>query len=227
VQAQEAPRATPAPGKKPKEGNFRFWNMLPRTESELLLIKNGAGPDGEPLLTATPGNYYASYIKVPPARYSLKVVRPSDPQTALENFDVLVRSEVYVTFLAHLVNGKPKVEMVDDTFDAATATAGRLTIRQHFPDANVVVTTNTQVTSRNLAPGETQALDGLPLKSIELKMRATLPGGQTQTWATEVDFRTARHASLLVIPDPYGRFRPRVSIDGNPHPGAAAEAVAQ
>lgn len=227
LQAQEPPTATPAPTKKQKEGHFRFWNMLPRTESDLVLIKSGSSPEGEALLTATPGNYYASYIKVLPGRYALKVVRPNDLTTALENFDILVRGDIYVTFLAHVVDGKTKIEMLDDTFDPTVATSGRLTIRQHFPNASVVVTTNTQISSRALLLGETQALDGFPLQPIELKMRATLPGGKTQTWTSEVDFRVARHASLLVIPDPYGRFRPRVSIDGNPNPSATTESAPQ
>ena len=76
------------------------------------------------------------------------------------------------------------------------------------------VTTSSRLASRTLVTGETEALEGFPLQLVALSMRATTGDGKTQTWTSEVDFRRARRASLLIVPDPYGRFRPRVSIDG-------------
>ncbi len=215
----QAPVATPTPdpkSKKPKTGFIRFWNMCAKEQGDLVLVREAGTPEGEPMLYADPGNFYASYVAIPPARYSLKAVRRDEPNTTLQTFDVVLRGDVYVTFLAHMADGKIKVEMVDDTYDPSTAVAGRLTVRQHFPGGRVVVAATSQIKSRSLSEGETEVLDGLPLTSLELNMSATLADGKTQTWSTEVNFRSFRHASLLIIPDPYGRFRPRVTVDGNP-----------
>lgn len=215
VHAQPAtPAPTPAPPKKPKEGYFRFWNMLPRDAGDLVLIHDNGTPDGDPLLFASPMNYHADYLPVPLARYALKIVRRTDLKLAVQTFDVLVRADVHVTFLAQLSGGKLNVEMLDDTYDPEKAIAGRLTIRHFFPAATVQVTSSSQLASRALTPGESQAIEGFPLQPVMLEMRATLANGKTQTWSSEVDFSRARHASLLIVPDPYGRFRPRVSIDG-------------
>jgi hypothetical protein len=217
--AQAPTPATPTPepkAKKPKNGSIRFWNVLPKDQGDLVLIKENGTPEGEALLYADPGNFYASYVPVPPARYSLKVVRRNEPTTALQTFDVLMRGDVYITFIGQMVEGKIKVEMLDDTFDPTTAVAGRLTIRQHFPGIRVVVAATPQMKSRSLSEGETEVLDGLPLKPLEVNMSAVLADGKTQQWSTDVNFKSFRHASLLIIPDPYGRFRPRVTVDGNP-----------
>jgi hypothetical protein len=57
-------------------------------------------------------------------------------------------------------------------------------------------------------------MEGFPAQSVMLKMNAILPDGQKRDWSTEVDFRACRHATLLLALDPYGRFRPRISPDG-------------
>ena len=211
--AQEV--GTPAPAeKKPKHGYIRFWNMLPKGSGPLLLQQKGAAPDAAPIATAEPLNYYASYEPVAPAKYALSVVRAGNTSAPLQQFNLLLRSDVYVTFLAREVNGKPTVEMLDDTYDPAAVTAGRITIRNHFPDAQVTVTGDASIQSRLLSCGDFQVLDGFPLRPVLLEMQAKLPNGKTQRWSAEVDFRSSKRATLLVMADPYGRFRPRVSADG-------------
>ncbi|MEA3210330.1 MAG: hypothetical protein QOE70_3387 [Chthoniobacter sp.] len=220
VPATPAPAAS-TPPRKPRKGYFRFWNMLSKPEGELTLIRNDGSTEGTPLLSAAPNNYYASYLPLPPARYALKVVRRNDPATAIQSFDVTLGSDAYVTFMAHPVAGQVRIELFDDTFNPAEATSGRLTIRQFVPNANVTVTSNAQLTSRSLTQGETQTIEGFPLKPVMLKMRAGMAAGPDQEWVAEVNFTTSRRASLLIVSDPYGRFRPRVTIDG-PHRAPAA-----
>lgn len=207
--------ATPAPkASKKKEGYLRFWNMLPKTEGELVLIMADQTPEGVALLSGSPHNYQASYIGMTPGHYAFKVVRRSDPATVLQNFNVILRGDVYVTFLASIFENRVKVEMLDDTYDPAVALTGKLTVRHFFPGASVVITVGNRISSRPLGFGETQSLEGLPLESVELKMKATDPKGQTQLWSTFFDFAAARHATLLVLGDRYGRFRPRAAVDG-------------
>jgi hypothetical protein len=225
AQTPASPAAPPARESRQKNGYLRFWNMLPKESGELVLIKDNGTPEGEPLLSAAPANFYASYIPLPVGRYALKLVRREAPEAVIQTLAMTLRSEDSVTFLASAADRKLKVEMLDDTYDPAAALAGRLTIRQYFPDARVLVSVGPQVKSRELSPGETEIIEGIPLQSYELKMRATLAGGKTESWSTEVNFQTLRHATLLVVPDPYGRFRPRLAVDGRA-PTAAVVAPA-
>jgi hypothetical protein len=210
------PAATPAPTpeKKPKEGYLRFWNLLPRGKDELKLVKSDGTPEGVALLTAAPLNYYAGYEPLPAGRYSLKVVRASDPMTPLQTFDVSLQRDAFVTFVARLVAEKIQLQMVDDTYDPLAAQNGRLVIHQMFPKANVIVTSSAELRSEVLGYGSAQTLDGFPLKSVTFNLQATLADGKRKSWSTEVDFRNARHASLIIMPDMYDRFRVRLSTDG-------------
>jgi len=215
VLAQAPASATPDPAdaKKPKEGFVRFWNMLPKAAGELSLVYDSAG-ETTTLLSAAPNNYYAGYTPIKPGRYALRMVRSADPKTSLKTFDLILRANVYVTFYAHVVDGAMAVEMLDDTYDRTKADTGSLTIRHLYPGVKVTVHSDTDPTVQALEFGEVKKLDGLPLKTIFFQMEASLPDGQVKKWATEVNFSGCRHASLLLIQDPYGRFRPRASPDG-------------
>ena len=214
--AATPPAATPSPekAKKPKEGYVRFWNLLPRGNDELKLVKVDGTADGASLLTASPLNYYAGYEPLPVGKYALKVVRANDPVTTLQTFNVTLAGNAFVTFVARMASDKMDFQMVDDTYDHMAAQNGRLVIHQQFPKANVIVTSNAQLRSEVLGYGSAQTLEGFPLKSVTFNLQATLADGKRKTWSTDVDFRTARHASLIIMPDMYDRFRVRFSADG-------------
>jgi hypothetical protein len=217
AQAPASPKPTPE-DKRPK-GFVRLWNMLPKGTGNLLLLLKNDPPGMAPIATAEPGNFYAGYQQMPQAQYSYIVVREGDRKVPIEHFEVILRENVYVTFLATLEQGKPKVQLIDDTYDPTTVSAGRLTVRNYFPDARISVAggdgkTQSRVQSKALGTGESEVLDGFNVGSVAVQMKAALPDGKTQQWSSDIDFRISKHASLLVVPDPYGRFRPRVSYDG-------------
>ncbi len=208
-------RATPPPKEsKQKHGYLRLWNMLPKEAGVLLLIKENGTPEGDVLLSAAPNNYYASYTALPAGRYALKLVRSEAPDTVIENVSVTFRGDESRTILAGSVDRKLKVETLDETYDLATTLAGRLTIRQNFPNSRVTIEVGSQTRTRELASSEVEVVDGLPLQVVSLKMHATFADGKTSDWSTEVDFKTIRHATLLIVSDPYGRCRPHVALDG-------------
>jgi hypothetical protein len=215
------PAATPAPESErgnPKSAYLRFWNLTPKGSAELRLVRSTGAKEDELLASAEPMNYYASYEPLAPGRYTLKVARAADPQTPLQTFDVLLRANVFVTFLARTSQAKTTVEMVDDTFDPAKALAGRLVIHQCFPEASVVVTNDARPDSLALTYTGERTVEDLPLRRIQVRLQATLPGGKKKLWSTEIDFRTAHRVTLLLLPDVYGRFRSRISIDGQLEP---------
>jgi hypothetical protein len=212
--AQAPKPATPTPAPKPKEGYVRFWNMLPEEAGDLNILHDTGAGEPQVFAGASPANYSAGYFPVKPGRYALKVVRVLDPKTPLKTFDLVLRADVYVTFLAQVKDHALSIEMLDDTYDREKTFAGRLTIRHLLPGAKISVTPTDRRTLGPLTDGAVEVLDDLPLKSVLLKMKATLPNGKTRDWTSEVDFRGCRHASLLLALDPYGRFRPRLSADG-------------
>ena len=215
----QPPAPTPAPSPTPvpkiKDGFIRFWNMLPKEAGELLL-QYDAGGQANTVAAAEPGNFSAGYIPVKPARYNLKVVRTDDPKTVLKTFDVVMRANVYVSFLAQAKDGALSIEMLDDTYDRKSATTGKLTVRHFLPGAKVTIAPAGAKPAGPLTDGAVEVFDALPAQPVLVKMKALLPDGSNRDWAMEVNLRDCRHASIILALDPYGRFRPRLSPDGQP-----------
>jgi len=197
-------------------GYVRFWNMLPKESGAFDLIRDNGTPEGEVALSAPPVNYYASYIPMPVGRYSFKLVRREAPNSVIDHIAINLRGEDSFTILLSAPDRKLKVETLEDTYDPSATPSGRLTIRQYFENARVNVTVGTQVRSHELVTGDVEKLDGLPAAVAEIRMRATMPDGKTVNYTTEVNFASMRHAVILIVPDPTGRCRPRVNVDGNP-----------
>jgi len=214
--ATPPPAATPAPEdeKKPKLGYFRFWNMMPTEAGEFQLLHDAGGPEPVILIGAESMNFFADYVGVKPGRYALKVVRVADPKTVLKTFDVVMKKDVFVTFYARAIEGKLSLEMLDDTYDLEKALTGKIVLRQFVKDAAITVKSTALSQPAALAFGEERVLENLPLKPVVFQMQATMPDGKVRSWASEVDFRNTRHASLFLVLDVYGRFRPRPSADG-------------
>ena len=222
AQAPSTPApATPAPGptpdpkeKKSKLAYIRFWNMLPKEAGNFNIMKPSAtGGEMDSLIVAPPANTYASYITIPAGHYPLQVIRASDPKNILKTFDLTLKANVFVTFIARAVDRQLTIEMVDDTYDRVSDLDGRLTIRQEVPGATISVVAG-QRAVRGLAYGQVEKLEGFVTKTAEIKMNAVMANGQKKEWVTEIDFASCRHATVLLALDPYGRFRPRVSPDG-------------
>ena len=206
--------ATPGPTPKP-QAYVRFWNMLigPNAPSLQLLQS-----ENQPMTTALPGNYFAGYLAVDPAVYTFIVCRSNDPTAVLKRMPITLRADVYITLLAAAgKDGRPDVQLIDDTVNPkADDGLSTVVVRHFFPGANVTVSTGSQAAAVPLAFGETTTFSGLPLQpTTMLTMQATGLGPGTKTWKVEVDFTVGRHATMLVIPDPYGRFRPQLVLDGS------------
>lgn len=201
-------------------GNVRLWNMQPIGGTSLDLVI-GSDTQGRAVQNAGPVNYYAGYNQLSPGTYPLTVFRAGDRQVPVKGFNVVLRPDSYVTIIVtQTTGGTLAAELVDDTPDPTKPPANRLTVRQFCPNVRVQVTAAGRLSTEPVEAGRSQTLEGLPGGIVPLTMRATMANGAVKTWNTEADFRTSRHASLLVFADPYGRIRPRVSVDG---PSPAAE----
>ena len=206
---------SPKPGSTPKpQAYVRFWNMLIGPPSPALQL---ATADDKPLTSSPPGNAFARYLNVDPGSYTF-IVRPVDnPNAVIKRLPVILRADVYITLLATVgKDGRADVQLIDDTVNPKTDDGlGTLVVRQFFPGASVTLGLGAAPTGTPLTFGESTTLTGLPLRAVVVNMRATGLGPTPKSWNFDADFVAGnRHATILVVPDPYKRFRPQLVYDG-------------
>lgn len=195
-----------------KHGYIRFWNAVGEGSDELNLVKQT--PEGPQILaTASALGFTGGYVPFAPGIFRLKVVS-ADGSASWKAPEVVLKPGTFVTVLAQTQDGAVVVEVIGDTYDRAKELTGTLTLRHFLPGAAITVTSARGRAVGSLEAGDVQTIAGLPLEPVLFRMSAVLANGETREWSTEVDFRQSPRASLLLAFDPYGRFRPRTSVDG-------------
>lgn len=200
---------TPAP----KVGYIRFWDMIPAQNGDFQLSKVSGGENGGGSLLSGTAYRYTSYAEFPAMSYHLGVFKKTNPKTPMKVFDINLLPATFYTVLVTPLNGTINVEVINDSIDPKAST-GRLTIRNYFPALTVSVSAGDQKVTDGLAYGRSYSTTGFPLSRVPLKLRTTLPTGTPAESDVEADFTASKHWTLLVIPDSYGRFRPRITADG-------------
>jgi hypothetical protein len=198
-------QSTPAP----KAGYIRFWDMLPAATGNFQLRK--AGKPGDVLATAS-AYRYSSYVELPIGQYQLSVVR-SGTDTPLKNITVDIKADTYFTVILAPRGSGLNVEFLDDTIDPKI-TSGTLTIRNYFPGTSVSVISGNQILTPGLSYGASYAARGLAVSRTPVTIQTKLPNGTSAQLTVDLDFSASKSLTLLVIPDSYGRFRPRIVADG-------------
>lgn len=196
----------------PKLGYLRFWDMLPPANGAFELCKAGAGAEASSVLSGT-AYRYSSYTEFPAGRYKFEVYKKGDRTKPLKTLDVDLRPQTFFTIIVGPKAGTIDVELVADTNDPKV-TSGMLIIRNYFPGLTVSVTAEGQALADRMVYGQSNSVASLPLKRLPIVLRTTLPNGTPAESEAEADFQASNRATLLIIPDSYGRFRPRVTIDG-------------
>lgn len=207
--------------------HVRFLNLVPLKGGIMSFFGPGS-TDGQPLQVAPPSNFYATYLGLAPVRTTFRVFRMENLQTEVKSVDAPLRVDGYFTVLMHLqADGQPKLEVIDETPDPKVNPVNRLTVRQFFRDAQVVITVGGRQRSNSLAYAETQTLTDLPDGTVPLSMVATLAaGGAPRSVNLDISFQHSRHVTVFIAADPYDRLRPRVMTDGPPRAEEDAAAAA-
>ncbi len=216
-----AQQASPSASARPAQAFVRVWNMMAGKDATPLQL---FVTDDKPMLTAVPLSYGSGYTALPPGTYNFTIRKSSDAANPLKKQSLVMRANVYVTYLVTDKGGQPTVELIDDTQDPKKLNEpSQLVIRVFMPGAKVTVTTREGATSPEVGYAESGKFENLPNRSLFLTMKANGLGPDVKSWNNEADFASYRRATLLVIGDPYGRFRPRLIYDGP----SAAELAAQ
>jgi hypothetical protein len=198
-----AQQSTPAP----KVGYIRFWNMLP-PQNGSFEVRKISGPGTEETVASATAYRYSSYRELNNGRYRLGVFKTAT-NAPLKIFDVDLKPETYFTILV----SPQSIDMFDETNDPK-ATSGTLTIRNYFSGLTVTASADNEPIGGTLAYGQSFTAAGFPLKRLRLTLRTHLPNGTPAESEAEADFIASKRATVLIIPDSYGRFRPRATIDG-------------
>lgn len=200
-----------------KTGWLRFWNMLPKGGPVLELIDTSSGPEGGG--SAVAGNVwpcrYNGYRDLPPQRYKLSIFRKGDRKEPLGTVDLPLVADQFSTIVVHGDVRRPTVELFDDTITdkEKEKERGSLTVRNYFPGLTVAITAGQQ-NSGPLPYDGAIVMSDLPLKNFPARIVTKLPSGVAVDVEVEIPLKASlRRATLLVIPDSYGRFRPRVVGD--------------
>jgi hypothetical protein len=200
-------KAQPIPTPTPKAGYVRFWDMLPAADGSFEVRKVSAAASEGSLLSGR-AYQYSSYVDFPIGKYRLGVFRKGQ-DAPLKMFDVDLKQDTFFTILI-----SPKsIDMFDDTIDPKS-TSGVLTVRNFFPGISVSVLSGSKSIVGALQSGQSYQATGFPLGLTTVSVQVKLPNGKPGRSDLDIDFKECSRATLLVIPDSYGRFRPRVTFDG-------------
>ena len=206
-----SPTATP----KPAHSYVRFWNMLPRNQANILTLFTG---ETAPVANLPPANVFSSYLVVPVGSYTMIVRKFGEAGEIIQRFPVSMPAGSFITMIATEKDGKPTVEMFNDTPDPKVVeTSGQIVLRQFVPGAHVTASIpGGPATTKALDYGETAVLKNVPISGpVQINLQAGLPTTPptTRSWSLSGNFSTAHHATLLLVADSYGRFRPTLTMD--------------
>jgi hypothetical protein len=207
----ETPTATPKP--TPAPGYIRFWNMLPSSAGALDLRRTGGSPTDPPLIGQSPSYRYNTYLECPVGVYHLAVNKAGESDKVLKAVDVNLTANFFFTVLVGPTPEGPSVQLINDTSNPKAETAA-LTVRNYFPGIAVDVFDGAKKIVTALPFGQSFVVANLPFDRLPLTIKTILPNKVAAESGAEADFKMARRATLLIIPDEYGRFRPRVTLDG-------------
>ena len=171
------------------------------------------GPTDPPLMGKSPSGRYNNYLDFRPGAYHLAVSKSGEPEKPLKVANLNLLANSYFTVLAYSTPQGPNVEVINDTNDPK-ATSGTLTVRNYFSGVTADVFNGASKIVSALTYGQSVIVPNLPLERLSLTIHTLLPENVRAESGAEADFKLAKRATLLIIPDAYGRFRPRVALDG-------------
>jgi hypothetical protein len=199
--------AQPAASPPPKVGYIRFWDMLPAKNGSFE-VRKATSSKSEPTMLLANAYHYSGYGEYPAGRYQLGVFKRGGDQP-LKLFNVDLKPDSYFTILL----SPQSIDMFEDTINPRTTT-GTLIIRNYFSGTTVSASSGAQKFFDALPYGQSYTIGDLPLSRLSVVVRTHLPGGHAAQAAAEVNFKEWKRATLLVVPDSYGRFRVRVTPNG-------------
>jgi hypothetical protein len=190
----------------------RLWNFNPPEGQSLMLSEDQSTA---PPLLETPANWVsAGYVPVAPGSHRLRLESAPEDEEPLLRCVLRVAGGNFVTLLVVWPGGTPEVRLLDETPPDAPLTSGVLTVRHFIPGAAIWIQGPGFPQPRAIHHPNHQTFPDLVRGLIPLRLKAGIPGLARSEWTLQADFSHCASQTLLLVLDPYGRFRPRLVPSG-------------
>jgi hypothetical protein len=220
------------PAEKAVSAQLRLWKATdsPDLVLQIRLLKAGDKSTQKDALTplvADGRNYqFSNYVEVPSGPGVIEVSAADRPTV---NLPVNFAEGAYATLLVRAQSGGLSAELIDDTAkrDETGADFGVYNLLASGKGGDLQIKLGDTLDTRLTSPSGSLHLRGLKRALYPITISGADTNGKPFRWTTEADFRHSRKATLLIYPDPYGRIRPRLSIDGDAAVDSAGNATAR
>jgi hypothetical protein len=194
------------------EAFVRLWNFNP-PEGQSLMLSEDQSPEA-PLLESPANSVSAGYVPIAPGSHRLRLQSAPEDEAPLLTCVLRLAERNFVTLLVVWPWGSPEIRLLDETQPEEPRTAGSLTVRHFIPDTTIWVQGPGFPQPKAILYPSHQTFPNLVRGLIPLKLKAGIPGQPRSEWTLQADFSHCASQTLLLVLDPYGRFRPRLVPSG-------------
>ena len=177
---------------------------------------SGRHPASRDLVGGGAGYVFENYADVPAGRGTLEVYVATDKHPLMSLAVDFSPGGFFTVFLREPEppGDKPHLEIIEDS--AATGDAAAQFIVRNFVEnfKDVRVTMGESVNAQFPAGKGFMQMQGIRPAVYPVYTSGNGPDGKPFEWSTEADLKQHPHQTLLIYPDPYGRIRPRLIVDG-------------
>jgi hypothetical protein len=207
----QAEKSQPSP--PPESAAFvRLWNFNAPENQSLILMEDRSA--ASPLLETPANSVSAGYVPVESGTHRLRLQSTPEDVDPLLRCILRVKERNFVTLLVVWQDGTPEIRLLDETRPAAPLTSGSLSVRHFIPGAAIWVQGPGLPPPKAISYRGDQTFTDLIRGLIPLRLRAGISGQPRSEWTILADLSHCASQTLLLVLDPYGRFRPRLVPSG-------------
>jgi hypothetical protein len=198
----------------------RVWTgyLSPNRSLRVVLRTSARKNSTIEMIPRTDAFRFGEYVEVPSGGWTLEISGADEAKQPPVTVPAQVAAGSFFTILIRESGAGVGAELIDDTI--AGHVTGELTVRNLSPRlGNVQITAGPALSVRLASAESFLHVRGLPRNRIQVETSGADTSGETIQWSNEIDFSQILRATIVICPDPYGRLRPRVLVDGqNPVP---------
>lgn len=160
------------------------------------------------------GRQFLDYQEIATGPLVVEVIDEAEGKPKLAATNLAVDGGDFFTILISEVAGRVAVDVIDDAV-APAVTVGELSVRNFAPGLDSLrVKIGEDFNVKLDGPAAFARVRGLAPRTVQIDTSGAESGGKQFNWANEIDFKKIPRATLLIVPDAYGRIRPRIVADG-------------
>ncbi len=177
----------------------------------------GRRPSPSDLGGGGPGYVFDNYADTLAGRGTLEVFAATDKHPLISLPADFTPGAFFTVLLRESAKpgAPPTLEVIPDSATSDDPSTAQITVRNFVEKLEDVKVTVGGGVNADFPTGKGfMQMQGLKLAVYPISTVGKGPDGKPFEWNTETDLKQHRHQTLLIYPDPYGRIRPRLCIDG-------------